>query len=99
MQSVRHRTMRIHTGRARPRVLPALIRIARWTDSHAVGFLASAELYDPAANTWSAAGNLAIARDSHTATLLLSGKVLVAGGRDTGGNSLASAELYTPEVI
>jgi hypothetical protein len=33
------------------------------------------------------------------AALLLAGQVLVAGGRDTGGNALASAELYYyPEV-
>ena len=58
------------------------------------GTLASAELYDPATNRWSAAGALATARGVHTATLLPSGKVLVAGG--TNGGSLASAELYDP---
>ena len=63
------------------------------------GDLVSAELYDPATNTWSAAGSLITARYSHTATRLPSGQVLVAGGRDTGNNALASAELYTPEVI
>ena len=35
-------------------------------------------------------------RDYHTATLLPSGKVLVAGGFDIYVNSLASAELYDP---
>ena len=57
--------------------------------------LASAELYDPGSNTWSAAGSLANARAGHTATLLPNGKVLVAGGGGSGG-SLVSAKLYDP---
>ncbi|MCI0151917.1 putative Ig domain-containing protein [Paraburkholderia sediminicola] len=67
--------------------------------------LSSAELYDPASDTWSTTGNMTTARDSsagtlqphstaHTATLLPNGKVLVAGGNDS--NPLASAELYDP---
>src|SRR5450759_4572156 len=44
-------------------------------------------------NTWSAAGNLTTARYLHTATLLPSGQVLVAGGSSNSG-LLASAELY-----
>jgi len=49
-----------------------------------------------AEGTWSAAGSLATARYYHTATLLPSGKVLVAGGSSASGGSLASAELYDP---
>jgi N-acetylneuraminic acid mutarotase len=41
-------------------------------------------------------GSLATARYSHTATLLPNGKVLVAGGINNNGGSLASAELYDP---
>src|SRR5487761_2068506 len=44
-------------------------------------------------DAWSAAGNLAIARSSHTATLLANGKVLVAGGLGATG-ILSSAELF-----
>ena len=59
--------------------------------------LATAELYDPAAGTFSAAGSLQYARSAHTATLLQDGKVLIAGGyRD--GNYLATAELYDPDT-
>src|SRR3989339_1572692 len=36
---------------------------------------------------WSATGSLNTARDSHTATLLSNGQVLVAGGWDTDTNS------------
>ena len=58
---------------------------------------ASAELFDPTNNSWSAAGNLSVARIYHSATLLASGKVLVVGGNATGGGLMyGSAELYDP---
>lgn len=58
--------------------------------------LSSMELYDPATNTWLDAGHmLAAYRYSHTATLLWSGKVLLAGGNGNGPNGVvANAELY-----
>ncbi len=54
--------------------------------------LKSAELYDPANNTWTSAAPMATARRDPTATLLRSGKVLVAGG------GVATAELYDPSA-
>jgi Kelch motif/Galactose oxidase, central domain len=60
-------------------------------------FLASAEIYNPATNSWSSAGSMAVDRGRHTAVLLQNGKVLVAGG--TGNPFLdpnATVELYDP---
>jgi len=53
--------------------------------------LASAELYDPATDTWTETGSLLTAREGHAASLLPDGKVLVSGGWDT-----PSAEIYDP---
>jgi hypothetical protein len=58
--------------------------------------IASAELYDPATGTFSRTGDMTTARFGHTATLLLDGTVLIAGGWGLGGQGLASAELYKP---
>src|SRR6188472_3629271 len=46
--------------------------------------------------TWAATGSLNTARYRHTASLLPNEMVLVAGGVDSSGNSLNSAELYDP---
>ena len=59
-------------------------------------YLSSAELYDPAADTWSGTGSLSTARANHTATLLPTGTVLVAGGYN--GAYLATAQLYDPAL-
>ncbi|WP_437570634.1 kelch repeat-containing protein [Sorangium sp. So ce542] len=63
----------------------------------------SAELYDPAADSWSFTGSMKQARARHTATLLSSGEVLVVGGdvesdHETVGVDLETAELYHPET-
>src|SRR5207249_9106433 len=58
--------------------------------------LSNAELYDPANGTWNATGNMGTARAYHTATLLPSGKVLVAGGLTNSERVSSSAELYDP---
>src|SRR5262249_29644659 len=55
-------------------------------------YLASAELYSPAADVWVATGNMENARESHTATLLPDGRGLVGGG--VGVSELSSSELY-----
>ncbi|MGA8305816.1 MAG: kelch repeat-containing protein [Candidatus Acidiferrales bacterium] len=60
--------------------------------NNGTGPLATAELYDPTAGTFSPTGSMGAARQSHTATLLNDGTVLVTGG--TNGAPLASAERY-----
>ena len=68
------------------------------------GSVASAELYNPAVRAFVPTGSMAIARETHTATLLGDGRVLMAGGVSYGGigiyhGGLANAELYTPDML
>jgi N-acetylneuraminic acid mutarotase len=59
--------------------------------------ISSAQLYDPSTGIWSITpGSLNAARQSHTATLLPNGKVLVAGGVGSPFAYLTSAEIYDP---
>jgi hypothetical protein len=55
--------------------------------------LATAELYNPAAMTFTPLPNMTTPRKIHTATLLGDGQVLIAGGSDDH-HGLASAELF-----
>lgn len=58
------------------------------------GALKDAELYDPITKKWSVTGSLNNARREHTATLILTGKVIIAGGGDNNLSSLKSTEIY-----
>jgi N-acetylneuraminic acid mutarotase len=60
------------------------------TTVSSTGLLATAELYNPATGKWSATGSMAVGRSDFSATLLVDGRVLIAGGGDN------SAELYDP---
>lgn len=67
--------------------------------------LASAEIYDPSNGSFARTGRMVGERGGHTATLLTNGKVLIAGGDNTGGDYIfpffpldgsVTAELYDP---
>ena len=55
----------------------------------------SAELFDPATNTFALTGSMSVERSAHAATLLTSGAVLVTGGATSNGVA-ATAELFDP---
>ena len=58
---------------------------------------ARADLYDPSHGTWSAAGQMSVARYGHTATLV-NGKVMVTGGCVSNGCTSVTGvtEIYNP---
>ena len=59
--------------------------------------LVSAEIYDPATGLWTATAPMTQPRESHTATRLANGKVLVAGGMSFFRSVFpTSVELYNP---
>ena len=61
------------------------------------GAVAEAQVYVPSSGTFNTTGSMLIPRFEHTATLLSTGQVLVAGGSNyTGDGILSEAELYTP---
>jgi N-acetylneuraminic acid mutarotase len=59
--------------------------------------LASAESYDPSANSWTAVSSMSTPRYGSTTTLLPDGRVLVAGGQN-GSQYLSTAEIYDPTL-
>ena len=67
------------------------------TDTNDGGGSATAELYDPAANSFTAlTATMTTPRGGHTATLLPDGRVLIAGGFNNSSIALNSAELFDP---
>jgi galactose oxidase-like protein/Kelch motif protein len=58
---------------------------------------ARAQLFDPVIGAWKPAGNMITIREWQTATLLPSGKVLVAGGYASSmSDPMSAAEIYDP---
>ena len=64
----------------------------------------TAELYDPTTGQFAVAGQMTIARSSHTATLLPNGTVLLAGGFTTPSNlnddqlPVSATEIFDPRT-
>src|SRR5262249_8192101 len=83
-----------HTGTRVPST--NIVLVAGGMDSNG-NPLKSADKYSIAGNSFSvSAGAMTAARVFHTATLLLDGTELVAGGNGPGNVPLATAEIYTP---
>jgi hypothetical protein len=59
-------------------------------------YLSSAEIYDPATNSFSSAGSMDTTRWDPVAAPLPNGQVLVAGGFNESDEYLSSAEIYDP---
>jgi len=91
---VLHKSRYHHTATALPG--GQVLVVGGMSDEYGGETLASAELYDPATDTWSLTGPLGTPRGHHTASLLRDGTVLVVGGSDAAGRPRASAELYDP---
>jgi N-acetylneuraminic acid mutarotase len=58
---------------------------------------ASVEIYDPTSNEWTAVADLSHARYGHSATLLVDGRVLVAGGARDWDCCLSDSS-FVPEI-
>jgi hypothetical protein len=56
--------------------------------------LPSAELYDPASNTWVGVGKMAYERSGFAAAMLNNGKVLMVGGSGSQGGNLKVTESF-----
>jgi hypothetical protein len=59
---------------------------------------ATAEVFDPVTTRFTPVGSMATARESHTATLLGDGRVLITGGYGAANSELRSAEIYDPKT-
>lgn len=71
-------------------------RVLLATGFNGTAEVATAQIYDPAANTWIATGSLATARQQAKGVLLQDGRVLVTGGQ--AGTLLNAAEVWDPST-
>jgi hypothetical protein len=87
----------VRTGHCAALLPGGKVLIAGGDDSNGTLF-ETAELFDPATQTFSVTGNLGQARTHATATLLRGGKVLIAGGQDSrqGTRSLLRTSVRAP---
>ncbi|MEO7995930.1 MAG: kelch repeat-containing protein [Gemmatimonadaceae bacterium] len=76
-------------------LLDGRILIVGGYDAGAFAPLASAEIFDPVAGTFTFTGSMSRARSGHTATRLANGFVLIVGGSNNGTDG-TTAELYNP---
>jgi hypothetical protein len=68
-----------------------------WANTATTDDTNTAETYGPGAGTFTSIGSLVEARSNHTATTLTDGRILLAGGSDTGNaDALATSEMYVP---
>jgi hypothetical protein len=68
------------------------------TNSQHSSALATAELFNPTAGTWVPTGSMPVGLSQAAATVLSSGRVLVAGGDNAAGAPQTSAEIYQPAL-
>jgi hypothetical protein len=62
------------------------------TGGDSSSILSSAEIFDPTTGTFTATGGMATVRDGHRATLLIDGRVLIAGGTKQQRRGLRSGD-------
>jgi N-acetylneuraminic acid mutarotase len=68
------------------------------TSTQHAGALASAELFNPTSGTWLPTGTMPAGVTQASATVLPSGRVLVAGGEGANGAPVAGAQVYQPAL-
>jgi hypothetical protein len=71
-------------------------RLARLVQHITGSALSSEETYDPVTGKFTGTGALSATRVGLTATVLASGKVLLAGGADSSGTPLVTADIFNP---
>ena len=82
-------------------LLDGRVLFAGGYDPEVSGFLATAEIYDPATGKCTPTGSMALGRVDETATRLLDGRVLFTGGLIASSNPnevTKSAEIYDPKT-